>query len=222
MNVVHPAAADGPPAHTPVSVPTPASPRDMGSATAIRHSPSLSPTSAVGIPHGLRSDHAVQQPQHESHYTHHPGPQSPTPTSSGHGFLNHHSPRQQHQSHRQMLQSTAAAATSSPPMRQDNASSVSTSTQATAASQASVETSNTSYSADTSPKLHHASFYLKDGSHGSLSNTRRTSRRRTGPLSQASRERAALIRKLGACNECRKRRVAVGSLSVAVLLPKVT
>ncbi|EXA54107.1 hypothetical protein FOVG_01668 [Fusarium oxysporum f. sp. pisi HDV247] len=32
--------------------------------------------------------------------------------------------------------------------------------------------------------------------------------RRTGPLSQQSRERAALIRKLGACIDCRRRRVA--------------
>lgn len=32
--------------------------------------------------------------------------------------------------------------------------------------------------------------------------------RRTGPLSQQSRERAALIRKLGACVDCRRRRVA--------------
>ncbi|PTB74028.1 hypothetical protein M440DRAFT_1404237 [Trichoderma longibrachiatum ATCC 18648] len=49
-------------------------------------------------------------------------------------------------------------------------------------------------------------FSLKDGS--DVSNSRRTSRRRTGPLSQQSRERAALIRKLGACVDCRRRRVA--------------
>lgn len=98
----------------------------------------------------------------------------------------------------------------SPPMRQDTGSSIST--QATTATLASTETNNTSYSADTSPNLHQSIFSLKDGS--DVSNSRRTSRRRTGPLSQQSRERAALIRKLGACVDCRRRRVAVsrGSL----------
>ncbi|KAL6877008.1 hypothetical protein J3F83DRAFT_759356 [Trichoderma novae-zelandiae] len=92
----------------------------------------------------------------------------------------------------------------SPPMRQDTGSSIST--QATTATLASTETNNTSYSADTSPNLHQSIFSLKDGS--DVSNSRRTSRRRTGPLSQQSRERAALIRKLGACVDCRRRRVA--------------
>ncbi|ODA80519.1 hypothetical protein RJ55_03478 [Drechmeria coniospora] len=91
-----------------------------------------------------------------------------------------------------------------PPPRKDPAPSIPT--QATAATLASIETSNTSYSADTSPSLHQSIFSLKDGS--DISNTRRTSRRRTGPLSQQSRERAALIRKLGACADCRRRRVA--------------
>lgn len=94
---------------------------------------------------------------------------------------------------------------SSPPLRQDTGSSVST--QATTATLASTETNNTSYSADTSPNPHQSIFSLKDGS--DVSNSRRTSRRRTGPLSQQSRERAALIRKLGACVDCRRRRVAV-------------
>lgn len=93
---------------------------------------------------------------------------------------------------------------SSPPLRQDTGSSVST--QATTATLASTETNNTSYSADTSPNPHQSIFSLKDGS--DVSNSRRTSRRRTGPLSQQSRERAALIRKLGACVDCRRRRVA--------------
>ncbi|KAK5992921.1 hypothetical protein PT974_06346 [Cladobotryum mycophilum] len=92
----------------------------------------------------------------------------------------------------------------SPPLRQDTSSSIST--QATTATLASTETNNTSYSADTSPNLHQSIFSLKDGS--DVSNSRRTSRRRTGPLSQQSRERAALIRKLGACGDCRRRRVA--------------
>ncbi|KAF4507553.1 hypothetical protein G6O67_004041 [Ophiocordyceps sinensis] len=92
----------------------------------------------------------------------------------------------------------------SPPPRKDTTSSIST--QATTATLASTETSNSSYSADTSPSLHQSMFSIQDGS--DVSNTRRTSRRRTGPLSQQSRERAALIRKLGACTDCRRRRVA--------------
>ncbi|KAF4589390.1 Breast cancer suppressor protein BRCT [Ophiocordyceps camponoti-floridani] len=92
----------------------------------------------------------------------------------------------------------------SPPPRKDTISSIST--QATTATLASTETSNTSYSADTSPSLQQSIPSVQDGP--DVSNSRRTSRRRTGPLSQQSRERAALIRKLGACADCRRRRVA--------------
>ena len=52
-----------------------------------------------------------------------------------------------------------------------------------------------------------AIFSAKDGSDPNA--IRRPSRRRTGPLSASQREKAALIRKLGACNDCRRRRVAV-------------
>ncbi|KAM7202373.1 hypothetical protein V8F33_002781 [Rhypophila sp. PSN 637] len=51
-----------------------------------------------------------------------------------------------------------------------------------------------------------AVFSVKDGS--DVAAQRRPSRRRTGPLSEEQRRRAALIRKLGACTDCRKRRVA--------------
>ncbi|CAK7218047.1 hypothetical protein SCUCBS95973_003357 [Sporothrix curviconia] len=51
-----------------------------------------------------------------------------------------------------------------------------------------------------------AMFSTKDGS--DLNSIRRPSRRRTGPLSASQREKAALIRKLGACIDCRRRRVA--------------
>jgi hypothetical protein len=104
----------------------------------------------------------------------------------------------------------------SPPPRKDTLSSIST--QATTATMASAETSNTSYSADTSPSLHQSIFSVKDGS--DVSNNRRASRRRTGPLSQQSRERAALIRKLGACHDCRRRRVAVSTPYLLFLFPR--
>ncbi|KDN71111.1 hypothetical protein CSUB01_09276 [Colletotrichum sublineola] len=89
----------------------------------------------------------------------------------------------------------------SPPLRKDTNSSISTqATAASAATNMSADTSNTSYSADTSPNLT-SIFHVKDGS--DVSNRVRASRRRTGPLSQQQREKAALIRKLGACNDCR-------------------
>ncbi|KAF5002518.1 hypothetical protein FDECE_10612 [Fusarium decemcellulare] len=118
----------------------------------------------------------------------------PSPTSPAHYTFEQHQ-QQQHPHHLHPV---------TPPLRKDTCSSIST--QATTATLASTETNNTSYSADTSPNLHQSIFSVKDGS--DVSNNRRTSRRRTGPLSQQSRERAALIRKLGACNDCRRRRVA--------------
>jgi hypothetical protein len=59
-------------------------------------------------------------------------------------------------------------------------------------------------------------FHVKDGV--DVSNRVRASRRRTGPLSQQQREKAALIRKLGACPDCRRRRVAV-SLHPVLIIP---
>lgn len=61
-----------------------------------------------------------------------------------------------------------------------------------------------------------AIFSVKDGSE--LGGIRRPSRRRTGPLSASQREKAALIRKLGACNDCRRRRVAVSIYLVPHLI----
>ena len=94
---------------------------------------------------------------------------------------------------------------SSPPTRNDANSPVLA--QATRVNQRSSETTNTSYSADHSPTLHQSIFSLKDGA--DVSNHRRTSRRRNGPLSRQGREKAALIRKLGACDDCKRRRVGV-------------
>lgn len=122
----------------------------------------------------------------------------PSPTSPAHYTFEQHQQQQHHHPHHNLHPVT-------PPLRKDTCSSIST--QATSATLASTETNNTSYSADTPPNLHQSIFSIKDGS--DVSNNRRTSRRRTGPLSQQSRERAALIRKLGACIDCRRRRVAV-------------
>jgi hypothetical protein len=62
---------------------------------------------------------------------------------------------------------------------------------------------------------HHQSiFTVKEGT----DINRKPSRRRTGPLTATQREKAALIRKLGACAECRRRRVAV-SLAMQRRIP---
>ncbi|KAI8624241.1 hypothetical protein F5Y19DRAFT_491206 [Xylariaceae sp. FL1651] len=92
---------------------------------------------------------------------------------------------------------------SSPPMRKDTASSTSTNaSDSTVVTTTSADTSPTAYSVESSQSI----FSIKDGSE--ISSNRRASRRRTGPLSAAQREKAALIRKLGACPDCRRRRVA--------------
>jgi hypothetical protein len=97
----------------------------------------------------------------------------------------------------------------SPPVRKDTTSSTSTTaTIASLATAASNETAATAYSVEASPNFAtQGVFSVKDGS--DVVAQRRASRRRTGPLSAVQRERAALIRKLGACNDCRRRRVAV-------------
>ncbi|KAI1398783.1 hypothetical protein F4819DRAFT_13088 [Hypoxylon fuscum] len=92
---------------------------------------------------------------------------------------------------------------SAPPMRKDTGSSTSTNvTDATTVTNASTDTTSTAYSVESSQSI----FSVKDGSE--ISHNRRASRRRTGPLSAQQREKAALIRKLGACADCRRRRVA--------------
>lgn len=88
-------------------------------------------------------------------------------------------------------------------MRKDTASSNSTNaSDGTAVTNASADTNATVYSVESSQSI----FSVKDGAE--VSSNRRASRRRTGPLSAQQREKAALIRKLGACSDCRRRRVA--------------
>lgn len=97
----------------------------------------------------------------------------------------------------------------SPPVRKDTISSTSTTaTAATVATIASNDTAATALSIESPTNNYngHAVFSVADADTASH---RRPSRRRTGPLSAEQRERAALIRKLRACQDCRRRRVAV-------------
>lgn len=173
----------------------PPTPSDSSSATPLPSISSPTAPSTISLPSALSN----QQPLPQSLDEPPPPLRQSSPTSPAHYTFeppphHHHHQHSHHHLH-----------PSSPPLRKDTCSSIST--QGTTATSASTETTNTSYSADTSPNLHQSIFSVKDGS--DVSNSRRTSRRRTGPLSQESRERAALIRKLGACNDCRRRRVAV-------------
>lgn len=118
-----------------------------------------------------------------------------------------HSPRDSH----------GPGSPSSPPVRKDTTSSTSTiATTATLATGTSGETAPTVYgNLEASPNFTtQAVFSVKDGADAAAN--RRASRRRTGPLSAVQRERAALIRKLGACSDCRRRRVAVSPIRFLV------
>ncbi|KAK0630088.1 hypothetical protein B0T17DRAFT_589689 [Bombardia bombarda] len=97
----------------------------------------------------------------------------------------------------------------SPPVRKDTTSSTSTtSTAPTLPSLASTDTVATERTIpEASPSFRaQAVFSVRDGN--DIASQRRPSRRRTGPLTPEQREKAALIRKVGACPDCRRRRVA--------------
>ncbi|KUI70314.1 hypothetical protein VM1G_06199 [Cytospora mali] len=72
----------------------------------------------------------------------------------------------------------------------------------------SAETTGARYSMDQFSPTNNSQgvFSVNDGS--DMSQARRANRRRTGPLTPEQRERAAVMRKLGACKDCRRRRVA--------------
>ncbi|KAI1209691.1 uncharacterized protein F4807DRAFT_460438 [Annulohypoxylon truncatum] len=145
------------------------------------------------VPH--QHDQQQQQPQQQSSGGHHRQPSQPQLQQQPH--QGSHPEHVQHGSH------PASPSQSATPMRKDTSSSTSTiATDATAVSNASTDTNSTAYSVESSQSI----FSVKDGSE--ISHNRRASRRRTGPLSAQQREKAALIRKLGACADCRRRRVA--------------
>ncbi|KAI3394390.1 hypothetical protein diail_2857 [Diaporthe ilicicola] len=98
----------------------------------------------------------------------------------------------------------------SPPRRRDTYSSASgTGENARQSRGPSAETTSNGYGlAEVSP-TNQASQGVFPVNGSDSSQSRRANRRRTGPLSADQRERAAIIRKLGACSDCRRRRVAV-------------
>jgi hypothetical protein len=98
----------------------------------------------------------------------------------------------------------------SPPVRKDTSSSISTAaTLGNSTTLGTEDTPGTPYSSVASSPTTFAAqavFSARDGSN--VTPQRRASRRRTGPLTAVQRERAHLIRKMGACPDCRRRRVA--------------
>ena len=111
---------------------------------------------------------------------------------------------------------SGAGVGSSPPSRKDTMSSTSTVISATnQGSQIDTTITNADAEPPVLPSQGQSIFSVKDGA--DFSNNRRATRRRTGPLSQQQREKAALIRKLGACTDCRRRRVAVSTVRCSLL-----
>ncbi|KAI0881496.1 uncharacterized protein GGS22DRAFT_196446 [Annulohypoxylon maeteangense] len=138
-----------------------------------------------------------QQQQQQSSGGHHRQPSQPQLQQQPHQGSHPEHVQPQHGS------LPASPSQSATPIRKDTGSSTSTTaTDATAVSNATTDTNSTAYSVESSQSI----FSVKDGSE--ISHNRRASRRRTGPLSAQQREKAALIRKLGACADCRRRRVA--------------
>jgi len=102
----------------------------------------------------------------------------------------------------------------SPPRGMETYSSASTAGENTRQSRApSVETTGNGYSLSGFSPTNHASQGVFPVNGSDPSQNKRANRRRTGPLSNDQREKAAIIRKLGACVDCRRRRVAVSVIS---------
>lgn len=103
----------------------------------------------------------------------------------------------------------------SPPRQMETYSSASAAGENMRQSRApSVETTSNGYSLSGLSPTNHASQGVFPINGSDNSQNRRANRRRTGPLSADQRERAAIIRKLGACPDCRRRRVAVSMISL--------
>jgi len=155
-----------------------------------RQSSSLSPRAS---PLAMQGEASEAPPNREERREHRGIPNQNPPSSPQNRAFNHQ-----------------PGAGSPSPLRKDTGSSSTTNnTLNSQATLASGETASTSYGVE-SPNPNYAAqavFSVNDGN--DIAAQRRASRRRTGPLSQLQRERAHLIRRIGACNSCRRRRVAV-------------
>ena len=146
-----------------------------------------------------------------------PSPRSPCDDSESNGLSNGHRIQTQRAEHGPVAQ----------PERQNTSSSTAT-VATTIATQASAETATSTYSLETaSDKLvssQPSSQPRYSATNGiDVTSPRRPSstRRRQGPLTAEQRRKASVIRRLGACPSCKKRRVAVsaGSSSSTITAP---
>lgn len=97
---------------------------------------------------------------------------------------------------------------SSPPLRQDTHLSTSTTaTNATSNSLTSAATAASPRSTASSPSAYPGQNLPFSVNSSELGQGKKPNRRRTGPLNPEQREKAAIIRKMGACDDCRRRRV---------------
>lgn len=141
---------------------------------------------------GSRSDYAL--PRQHALQMLSTGPQSPGLGLSNQALPGPYAP--EHVSGREIVRRSPSG---SPPVRKDTQ--LSTSTIATNA------TSNSPTSTASSPTAIPGQTLFSINS-SDTSQGRRGNRRRTGPLLPEQREKAAIIRKMGACDDCRRRRVA--------------
>lgn len=128
-----------------------------------------------------------------------------SPSGTGHGSPSHLHLEVNGQPHNHTANGSA-----SPPVRQNTISSVST--MATLASNATsmhtVASPSTPTNENVRPHLNGQLSFSANDTDGT-SKKKGGARRRTGPLTEEQRQRAALMRRLGACDTCRAKRVGV-------------
>ncbi|KAG8159510.1 hypothetical protein KVR01_010147 [Diaporthe batatas] len=108
---------------------------------------------------------------------------------------------------------TGRAQSVSPPRRMETYSTASAADENASQSRApSAETTSNGYNLPGFSPTNQASQGVFPVSGSDSSHNKRANRRRTGPLTPEQRQRAAIIRRMGACADCRRRRVACNPL----------
>ncbi|KAK0729296.1 hypothetical protein B0T21DRAFT_385379 [Apiosordaria backusii] len=152
-------------------------------------------------PHHQQQYQQQQQQQQQQHHPQQQPHQQPPPPPGSPGtsnLVNGGDHGRQHEASSPMRQNTTSSTATVPSL-------ASLSTEGTTPTPYSLETP-TSPSFATAQAAAQAVFSARDGA--DVTAQRRASRRRTGPLNPEQREKASLIRKMGACGDCKRRRVA--------------
>lgn len=110
----------------------------------------------------------------------------------------------------------------SPPVRQDTISSISTlATIASNVSTAQALDSPLTPTYDNQAHLNGQGTFRASPSASDGASKKKGARRRTGPLSEEQRHKAALMRRIGACDTCKAKRVGVSTASYIKLADKI-